>query len=365
MHSGISLNRITSIEEIKKNQNGGVGTLIHQYGVFLALNRLDNQIDCINFYQKIKNINELVKVANEYDLVVFSLGDCIKPSFFKSGMIDKLTTLIKEIKTKCLFIGIGVQRVFQMSEEKYITLYGKSLTNFISACVSKSPMGIRCKYSANIFEKLGFVNNEHFYVLGCPSAYIHGDNLVIPEKFPDIANIDNVSITRNFNTSIAKERFSFYEEIMQKYKYTTFNSWTYEFLNYYENTTKYGIDTQCKLDKKEMDRLHYDLSIIPTEYIYKMQNYDIHIGERIHGCMSSIAAGVPTILIAVDYRMQGLAEYHHIPYIKINDLMEIKSLEELLNSIKYNMKDMHDIHKINFKKYCDFYKKLKVKTIWK
>jgi hypothetical protein len=73
-----------------------------------------------------------------------------------------------------------------------------------------------------------------------------------------------------------------------------------------------------------------------------LKNYDYNIGCRIHGCMASFAAGIPSFLFVTDRRTQEFAETMNLPHTQ--DL----SLSDPINYAKEKLKT-HDfksmIHK--------------------
>jgi polysaccharide pyruvyl transferase WcaK-like protein len=139
----------------------------------------------------------------------------------------------------------------------------------------------------------------------------------------------------------------------------TIFTWFYDVLNIINNTSMYG----KKNDRPSIDeykKLRYLFCYNIDEYFNLLKNYDICIGERMHGCIASIAVGVPTIVICVDFRMKELCDYHSIPYqliTNINEKISFKKLTELADFTK-----IHEKHQINFERYKNFFKLNEIPT---
>jgi hypothetical protein len=82
-----------------------------------------------------------------------------------------------------------------------------------------------------------------------------------------------------------------------------------------------------------------DFFIDINQWMDCVRNYDYNIGCRIHGCMASIAAGVPSFLFTTDTRTKEFAETMNLPYS--DDL----SLDDPVNFAKEKLKT-HDFKKM-------------------
>jgi hypothetical protein len=79
--------------------------------------------------------------------------------------------------------------------------------------------------------------------------------------------------------------------------------------------------------------------IDPEVWMSCVKNYDYNIGCRIHGCMASIAAGVPSFLFVIDARTKEFADTMSLPYT--DDL----TLSDPINFAKNKLKN-HDFKKM-------------------
>jgi hypothetical protein len=72
-------------------------------------------------------------------------------------------------------------------------------------------------------------------------------------------------------------------------------------------------------------------------------SYDICMGTRIHGCQAALQAGVPSLCIAIDGRMEEFCVHHRIPHIRPKDFLRIESIDgviEILARWDFNKYDI-------------------------
>lgn len=74
-----------------------------------------------------------------------------------------------------------------------------------------------------------------------------------------------------------------------------------------------------------IERGRYFFSV--DDWISALKQNDISIGTQFHGNVGAILAKTPALLISIDRRMEELAIYHKIPFIKAADFDASKPLE--------------------------------------
>ncbi|MFM8981771.1 MAG: polysaccharide pyruvyl transferase family protein, partial [Spartobacteria bacterium] len=67
---------------------------------------------------------------------------------------------------------------------------------------------------------------------------------------------------------------------------------------------------------------------------FHRENTDFTISSRIHGCVASLLAGKPALLLAHDQRTSELAETMGIPQRPIECVANIQTKEDLLDLIR-------------------------------
>src|SRR5699024_9526684 len=90
-----------------------------------------------------------------------------------------------------------------------------------------------------------------------------------------------------------------------------------------------------RLDHPEFVSGNVRFYLDASTWINDMRAQDAYIGTRIHGALSGISAGIPSILITHDSRTLELAEYHGIPHVTPAQLIEIDSIGDLRERIDF------------------------------
>ncbi|MFA7193818.1 MAG: polysaccharide pyruvyl transferase family protein [Candidatus Paceibacterota bacterium] len=77
----------------------------------------------------------------------------------------------------------------------------------------------------------------------------------------------------------------------------------------------------------------YIFSSVP-EWIDTLKHFDVVVGTRIHGTMTGIQAGIPSLCICIDLRTLELCQIMHIPHIDSRNCMNGVSKEDIINTLK-------------------------------
>lgn len=364
MHSTVSLFEKLTYDDALEIKNANIGSMVHQYSLCNTILTENDTVDFTNLL-KLSNPIEFAHEVNEkYDCVVFSLGDFFRSDLLKNKKFVNINLFLKNLKTKTLAVGIGCRRRYWQSVSEFINTgnMGNLIKEFISENLKHSNIiGIRGYDTAHILNELGFIENKDYIVCGCPSLFLHGDKLIIPEEIKPLNKDIKIALNRNFNVNhIWPYSYVFYHDILNKYvNSNTIFTWFYEALNIHDETDKYGSGV-IKLKNEDYNRLNYKYCFNIHDYFKLLSDYDICIGERLHGCAAAIAMGVPTIVICTDYRMEEVCNYHNIPYISIKNMIPNFSIENIIPNINFNL--MHKKHSINFEKYLSFFEQNNIPT---
>jgi hypothetical protein len=100
-----------------------------------------------------------------------------------------------------------------------------------------------------------------------------------------------------------------------------------------------------------MSRGRYFFSV--DDWIKALTGNDFSIGTQFHGNVAAILAGIPALLITIDKRMEELARYHKIPFIRAEDFDPKRPIEHYRERCDYtefnnSYAACHD----NFVDYC-------------
>lgn len=66
-----------------------------------------------------------------------------------------------------------------------------------------------------------------------------------------------------------------------------------------------------------------------------LSNFDFVVGTRFHGSVMATLAGVPSLLLTTDLRVQELAEYHKLPHMPLEYMTSTTTPETLRSRVDY------------------------------
>ena len=306
---------------LKNKINTNSGNLLFYEGVVRAIYKDDLQLDPF-FYEDVDRLIAAAESVNaEYAAVIIPLANAFRKSYMQP--LRSLTRFIRAVKIPCYVIGVGMQ-ADKAEELASARSFDGDVKAFVDAVLEKSPMlGLRGEYTADYLRRLGYADERHFRVIGCPSAYIRGPEAVQcnPKDFADIrrASFHSKSelpqdvhawIESGLRTMEQQAECIFVPQIL------------YEFWQMYFGYRRgrrmrsmapayYPMDKGHPLYRS--GRMRGFLSA--RDWIDHMGEVDLAFGSRIHGSMAAVNAGTPAIVLAADLRIEELARYHGVPFV--------------------------------------------------
>jgi mRNA-degrading endonuclease HigB of HigAB toxin-antitoxin module len=185
----------------------------------------------------------------------------------------------------------------------------------------RNEIGVRGEYAAEILDTYGIKNVR---IVGCHSLFYYMKKIFHIKPVKERV----ASINFNFNQCYAdffQSHLEFCKTSLPVFNYflALFNSQQVDIdytmqtafikeLMGYSNFTNFNLVKDFALSKGRYFFFFYD-------WANAVKINDITIGSQFHGCVASILAGTPALLIAVDKRMKELARYHKIPFILAED----------------------------------------------
>lgn len=342
-------------DAIKKNiMNQNTGNMIFAHSVARTL-----MLDDTTFgnTRTINNFSdaEVEKINAEYDCFVIPLANAFRKTF--QDELDIITRLVKRLKIPCVVIGVGLQAgVGETVNKEFV--FDDSAKKFVKAVLEKSSIiGVRGEITAEYMRKLGFIEEKDFTVIGCPSMYLHGDQVPLKE-IKELTPQSKVSVNRKIDLPASLHQFIY--ESSQKFEDAMF--------------IPQGIDDLRLLYAgKSIDRKKFP-KINPT-YPWQMDNEicssgheiaftnvpswleflsgrDFSFGSRIHGNIAAVQSGTPAYIFAPDSRILELARYHNIQHMAAKDITEDTNIFDVYE--KADFTSVQKGHKQRFEHYLDF-----------
>lgn len=352
IRSGISpLDTFDAAHMIDKNSIGGnVGNLIYAYSIYRTLMK-ENTTITPDYYST--NPNRADEINEKYDCYVIPLADAFRPDFIP--ILRRYTELIKKLNIPVIVIGVGLRAPFEPKLDEGFP-FDEDVKSFVKAVLEKSNIiGLRGEITSKYLTKLGFREGVDHTVIGCPSMYTFGRELKIRDT-----NITKDSVVCvNSSLLSPKNVLDFISRSMNDFpNYYFIPQWRKEMILTYAgspslNETVENYPAKMSHPAYMNNRVRYFLNA-PT-WIDFMRNADLSFGARLHGNVTAVIAGTPSIIIPKDGRMRELAEYHGFTSIWWNDITENTSLTDEIQ--KLDFKSPEKVQPKNFDNFIDFLNK--------
>ena len=331
---------------------GNSGNLVYAYSIYRALMTEGTEIDS-TYYRIDYTDREIDKINETYDCFIIPLADG-----FREGFEEKLkafTAIIKRLKIPVIVIGVGLRAPFEPDLSKGFSFDG-IVKEFMDAVLEKSAaVGVRGQITSDYLSSLGYIEGIHHMVIGCPSMYMFGQDLNIRDTKitkDSFVCINNSTVTPknvlDFIDRSSKE-FSngyFIPQRTKELKLTYFGipfSVYQDNLNYPYNMKHYFY---------EQDRVRFFINF--KEWRSFLSKADFTFGSRLHGNISSVISGTPSLIIPKDARMREIAEYHNLTKVNYTEIDNDTSIWDLIE--RADFKSPLKNQKSNFKNYLKFLK---------
>ena len=276
----------------------------------------------------------------------------------RTFLLDRYADLIGKVKIPVVVPCIGVQ------SDKVSGEANATARRFVSAVLDKSSMiGLRGEATARYLEKLGFVRDRHFSVVGCPSIYRVGPELPVM-SWPESPN--SCVFGMNHRAGEAINRFLF-DSARNALIHRLVSQNDFEFINYF-------VSGNVRRDATHRIPWYRDMvesTILDGNYrfFFNLNSWkqclchmDCSISCRIHGSILAILCGVPAAIVPFENRTRELAEYHAIPAISPNEINPGDTIDKF--SDRFDFDAMRNRHRRNFAHFLDFLHNNGLKTVF-
>lgn len=314
-----------------------------------------------------------LRQIEECDFLAISAANWVNPNVDLSN----LATFIESSSLPCVVVGLGAQVKFDedLPELKEGTKRFLRVVSDRSDCIS-----VRGEFTKYVLEQYGVKNT---FVTGCPSL-IGAKPDFSPDKIScnDLVDLDRVVLQgARHNESPA---------VFNEDKVSQINLQIYRFAIRHGNPLllqselpdmllKHGsldesnkknayvryLERVYQRDFDEIAGYLIDNSMVfwnLESWFQRLSKYPFLIGNRIHGVVSGLLSGVPSVLLARDHRTLELARYMNLPYqdMRTIDKFDSNLLENVVASFDVGgFADGFQAYKDNFR---DFFEKNDIYT---
>src|SRR5690606_19175695 len=262
-----------------------------------------------------------------YDYIAISAANWVNPGVNLGGLAD----FIESTDLPCLVVGLGAQASFGGKDPKLT----EGTKRFLSVVSERSKsISVRGEYTQDVLNRMGIKNTR---VTGCPSL-LGLSGRTVPKV--DMSKLEGLEPS---NTILQSTRHGFSDSVFNDDPIHVFNMsiYRYAFQNQHPlllQSEKPDIylsmkrNNNAEIYKKNMqflERVYESPQRQIEEYLGKsglifwdvekwirgISEYNMLIGTRIHGVISGILSGLPSVLLIHDERTKEMAEFFGLPNI--------------------------------------------------
>lgn len=276
----------------------------------------------------------------------------------RTYLLDRYADLASKVKIPTVVPCVGV-RADNITAET-----DASVKRFISAVLDKSALiGLRGEMTARYLERLGFVRDRHFTVVGCPSIYCAGPEL---PAFSWPEDPHSCAFGLNHRAGEAVNRFLFDSARRIPVRRCIAQS-DFEFIKFFvSNHVPRDVTHRTPWYRNLVDSTVRDGSF---RYFYNLNSWkqclrsvDCSLSSRIHGTILALLCGVPSVIVPFESRTRELAEYHAIPIIRPEEIATGDTIGKFAEGFDFDA--MRKRHRENFAHFLDFLHRNGLKTVF-
>lgn len=304
----------------------------------------------------------------KFDMVILSLANFIR----KGQDHSRILAVLRLIHVPIVVFSAGIQsRLADFSPLDDSTV---ELIKFFNQ--SAVLFSVRGAETAAFLNENG-INN--IVELGCPSLYVYPRNILSISplnsqgalKLAVAGHFSEENLTKKTSKSKRADEFYVFLRSLVNFSALNISSIDYVFqdevFTFKELQAKYSVfdDALCCFSSKEISSYLKSISERDFEFIRKwfmfpdaatwrqyMSSRDLYVGDRFHGGVVALQAGVPALIVSGDLRVQELTEFFAIPSVNFSDLRGVDFSDVL--SEKLSKKSLNTFHHNYRERYSKF-----------
>lgn len=261
------------------------------------------------------------RMSRSFDMVIISMANFIRPDHDGTRLLSSLKAL--EDKIPVVVLGCGLQGNHKLSDmmpgnAALIEWFNQNAVIF----------GVRGEKTANWLHDNGFKNAD---VLGCPSLYAYphsimgldGSSARAKGAAAEVMTAGYVKIANGAIAPRGVELARAFRKISASYVFQD-EPWSFEELAqmrglYNEGNNEFRADLLNDwLGQRAGGTLPFKRYYYFNEagaWRHAALRHDVYIGDRFHGGVAALQAGVPAIFLSHDNRVAELTEHFGLPHL--------------------------------------------------
>ena len=160
---------------IRRNLFGrNSGNLLYLFGAYRTL--VDYDVEVVVDQYKGENglyfEKDIDFINNNYEGYIVPLADAFRDDF--ENKLNTYSEFFGKLTIPVCILGVGHRASYEpdLSEKRK---FDDTVKNFVKSALNKSScIGVRGEITGKYLQKLGFMENKDYMVIGCPSMYSYG-----------------------------------------------------------------------------------------------------------------------------------------------------------------------------------------------
>jgi hypothetical protein len=302
---------------------------------------------------------EADRLNAESDVFVVPLANAFRPSF--ADALERLTDMIERLTIPVVVVGVAAQGTLDYDAAR-LRRINPAVKRFVAAVLDRSAtIGVRGEFTADYLRHLGFSAVD---VIGCPAMYMWGGELGVTRKVTELTPSARLSIGVS---PYLKAMGPVLTHHLQRYDDLTYLAQDRDTLgalvagrSVYD--LRFAADAPVRLTHPVFVQGKVRFFVDPNPWVNHLRKRDYYLGSRIHGSMVALLAGTPATVLAHDSRTRELAEFHRIPYRRLDRIEPAMDAAELYAEL--DLDTMNNAHAGNFAHYLAFLKRNDLPHVW-
>ncbi|MBE5808789.1 MAG: polysaccharide pyruvyl transferase family protein [Clostridiales bacterium] len=313
-------NRCSRDDMLIENRIGSnSGNLLFHTSMARALTLDESGVPDTCFTEVGRDLAAFADRANAtYRAFVMPLANAFRANYIPR--LRTLTKLVRALSIPCIVTGVGIQADEAEAAARGFS-FDADVHAFVDAVLDKSAMlGVRGHVTAGYLKHLGYVEDRHFTVIGCPSMYSFGPSLPTVDMGELRADAE---ICYNGKADSAQEIRAFTHGALRRFPNHTYIAQNLDELRMLRaGVPVFPASIRPAPEYIPMTRLHRRVRagravgfLDAGTWIAAMRGMALSFGCNIHGNVAALLAGVPAVVLEKDQRVAEIARYHDIPTV--------------------------------------------------
>lgn len=313
---------------------GNPGNMVHRMAIVQTLKfdrRNSSALNVIRMLKKSGLEKTTEAINSNYDAAIITFSNIVNPDADEPGLAD----IVERLDIPIYAFGVGIQVDFPAD----LTQLKPSVASLFSVLERKAKLlAVRGETTKSWLNRAGLSTPV---ALGCPSMFVYPRNVFSlrppskAERVMSAGHMGAANLKPNGNgrgrsliagfmghgAAPIELSYVFQGEVRN---YPSFKSNPFI---YNEATSTLDFETVCA----DMQDLYGQRHPFTRFYSFNdvgawrqaSMRYDVFIGDRIHGAVAAMQAGVPALVLYDDARVKELTSYHGIPNCSVEEFAKI------------------------------------------